>query len=232
MKHKKKLAIVGMGQFGTFIKPHLEAFFTIVPVRRDTKPELIASCDIVVFAVSFDGLEPTVQRLKKFIAPSALLCDVMSIKQKPLALLNKNFPKNEIIGTHPVFGPQSGKQGIAGLPITICNVSATNKTYKKFSMFLSKQLKLKVIGQSPIEHDAQMASVQALTHFIGRALVFMDIKSYPTNTKSYNHLLELCDLLRYDSLELFKTIQTHNKSAKVIRNKFLKSLKNVEKELG
>lgn len=77
-----------------------------------------------------------------------------------------------------------------------------------------------------------MAEVQGLTHFIGRALVNINIKSHLTNTKSYEQLLGLKQLLHDDSWELFSTIQNTNPKAKSVRAVFIKELNRLEKELS
>jgi prephenate dehydrogenase len=45
------------------------------------------------------------------------LVDVTSVKVKPLEIIEKYFPKDkfQILGTHPMFGPQSGASGIKKL---------------------------------------------------------------------------------------------------------------------
>lgn len=228
----EKIAIVGMGQFGTFIEGHLKKHFEIVPFRRDSDPELLSTCDVVIFVVSFNGLESMVKRVRTCIPKTTIIIDVISVKQKPIAILKKYFKHHQILGTHPIFGPQSGKNGIKGLPMVLCNVSCDSKTYTKIRTFLKKKLELHIIEQTPKEHDHQMAHIQALTHFIGRALLHMDVQSYETNTQSYKQLLQLRDLLKFDSLELFKTIQNTNPEAKKVRTVFLKELLRLEKELG
>ena len=77
-----------------------------------------------------------------------------------------------------------------------------------------------------------MAKVQGLTHFIGRAIVQMDIKSHLTNTKSYEQLLELKDLLAEDSWELFQTIQNTNPEAVKTRKQFTKAIADLENQLA
>ncbi len=77
-----------------------------------------------------------------------------------------------------------------------------------------------------------MANVQALTHFIGRALLNLDIKNYASNTKSYEQLLEVASLLKDDSWELFTTIQNTNPEAKKVRKALFKELLSLEKKLG
>lgn len=228
---QKRVAIVGYGQFGRFMAKHLRPYCTIVPIKRDTEPSKIANCDVVIFAVSWGGLESVVTRLKSSIRPDAFIIDVMSVKQKPLQLLKKHFRGHEILGTHPIFGPQSGKHGLAGLPIVLCNVSFSARHYAAVKRFLKKELQLKVIEQTPKQHDSDMAMVQGLTHYIGRAITTMQITSHATNTKSYEQLLELVDLVGQDSWELFRTIQTTNPEATKVRRRFLRELQKIESDL-
>jgi prephenate dehydrogenase len=232
----KKVAIIGMGQFGTFIEGHLKKYFEIVPFRRDSDPELLRSCEVVIFAVSYDGLEVMAKKVSAYVSKTAVVIDVTSVKQKPIAVLKKYFKDHQILGTHPIFGPQSGKNGIVGLPMVLCNVSCDTKIYTQIRSFLKKKLELHIIEQTPKEHDHQMAHIQALTHFIGRALLHMDVQSYSTDTQSYKQLLQLRDLLKFDSWELFTTIQNTNPEAKKVRKKLLTELilleKKLEKEAG
>lgn len=229
---KLTVAIVGYGQFGRFAAKHLKPHCVVVPIKRDTNPEKVNDCDIVIFATPWNGLETAIKTIRSHVKSDALIMDVMSVKQKPLALLKKYFKKHEILGTHPIFGPQSGKNGLKGLPIVLCNISFTKKHYTYTKQFLEKILKLHIIEQTPKQHDADMSRVQGLTHFIGRALVNLNIQSHLTNTKSYEHLLELKQILSHDSWELFATIQNTNPEAKRVRKIFLNELSRLEKKLS
>jgi prephenate dehydrogenase len=229
---KIKIGIIGFGQFGAFMAKHLKAHATIVPVHRETNPVVLQDCDVVVFAVPWDGLLDAIKRAKPYVRADALIVDVTSVKQKPLALLAKHFPNHQRLGTHPIFGPQSGKNGLAGLPIVLCRESTPTPLYKKIKRFLKTTYALHILEMTPQEHDHEMAHIQGLTHFIGRALLLLDIKSYPANTQSYARLLELTDLLRYDSMELFKTIQNVNPEAKKVRRNFLDALQQLHRDLN
>lgn len=229
---KLRIAIIGYGQFGRFMAKHLRPFATIVPIDVATDPKKIATCQVVIFAVPMPSLEMAIKRVRPHVSPTALILDVTSVKQAPLALLHTTFPTHEILGTHPIFGPQSGKRGIAGLPIVITNVSFSAQHYKNVKIFLAQTLKLKVIEQTATQHDNEMARVQALTHLIGRAITELDIASYATNTRSYTHLLELKELLKNDSWELFATIQNANPEAKEIRKAFQSTIESLEKRLN
>ena len=73
-----------------------------------------------------------------------------------------------------------------------------------------------------------MAETQALAHFIGRALININVKQGKITTPSFQNLMNLKDLFKKDSIELFKAIETENPYAKEVRKKFLKELKNIE----
>jgi prephenate dehydrogenase len=66
-----------------------------------------------------------------------------------------------------------------------------------------------------------MAYVQALTHLIGRTLDNIRIPDEELKTSSYQHLLELCALIRDDSKELFFAIQNLNPFAREITQQFI-----------
>lgn len=228
---KKRIAIVGYGQFGKFMAKQLRPYATIVPIRRDTDPARVSRCDVVVFAVPWSSHETVAKLLQPHVSSDARIIDVMSVKEKPLQILKSYYPNHEILGTHPIFGPQSGKHGVAGLPIVLCNVSFSKERYAKIKRFLKQELQLKVIEQTPKQHDQDMAEVQGITHFIGRAITAMQVKSRATNTKSYEQLLQLIDLVGGDSWELFKTIQNTNPQAKRVRKRFLAELADLETRL-
>lgn len=212
---------------GDWLKPHM----TVHLIGRNDYISVVCNVDAVIFAVPFDALPAAIASVQPYLKVTTLLLDVTSIKVAPLALLKEAFPHHEIIGTHPIFGPQSGKNGIAGLPIVLTNISATSERYTLVREFLQETLELRVIEQSAKQHDTDMADIQALTHFIGRALLRLNIKSHTTDTRSYEQLLELCNLLRFDSLELFKTIQNGNPHAKAVRDAFRAELDALESEL-
>jgi prephenate dehydrogenase len=92
-------------------------------------------------------------------------------------------------------------------------------------------LQLEVIEKTPEEHDSEMAYVQGLSHFVGRALSIMQIKDFESATKSYKQLLALENLVGSDSWELYKTIQNANPYTQEVRNTFLETLQDLETKL-
>lgn len=236
MAHKREIGFIGFGSFGKFIMPYLSPYFNVsVYDKRDVADDckqlnvkneslkVVASKEIVVLAVPVQFLESVIQEISSLVQPNALIVDVSSVKVKPMLLMEKYFPKTtQLVGTHPLFGPQSGKNGIAGLNFVLCPVR-TNRT-EIIRKFFSHILKLNVLERSPDVHDKQMAYVQALTHFVGRAVNNMDIPDVEQKTPAYQYLLDIKRNLGQDSMDLFLTIENENPYAKDVRNQFLTEL--------
>lgn len=227
-----KIAVIGMGAFGALTAQHLTKYYEIVPITRTSDRSCIRDCSIVIFAVPFSSLQSAIDECRPYIAPDALLVDVTSVKERPLQLLQEHFPHHHILGTHPIFGPESSKNGLVGLPIVLCNVSFSPAQYRATKKFLEETFHLNVIEQTPSEHDQDMAEVQALTHLIGRTLKEINVKSHATDTASYRHLLHLNDLIKNDSWELFTTIQNSNPYAQKRRREFLEKINELEHRLN
>lgn len=239
----KQVGFIGYGNFGRFIIPHLKPYFDIVIYDiRDYSKEVeskgyawgtlqqVVAQDIVVVGVPVQYLENLLIEIRDFAKPGSMFIDISSVKVKPLQLMQKYLPSGvEIIGTHPLFGPQSGKNGIEGLNLVVCPV--TNKRSNTFIKFFSDVLNLNVLERTAVIHDKQMAYVQALTHFIGRAVNEMDIPDVEQKTPAYQSLLDIKRNLGQDSMELFFTIEKENPYAKEVRDHFIEELKNLNKKL-
>lgn len=244
-----KIGVVGFGNFSRLMVPILARFAEVsVYVRpgKETalaeevvemrnvqvgKEEDVTGLAYLIFSVPLDGLEEACARFQSLVGKETVIIDVLSVKVRAVEMLKKYFPKSQIIGTHPIFGPQSARDGLAGLPVVLCNISASDDSYEEVRMFCQEKLSLAVHEMTPEEHDHEMAHVQGITHMIGRALILLGAKKYPITTKSYDQLLELTRLIGDDSLELYKTIQNGNPYAKEEREKFLRALAQLEKQI-
>jgi len=234
------LGIIGFGQFGQFmakhLQPHFDVFvYDIQDFQKEAENlsvkfvnlEQVASKEIVIIAIPVQFQEELLKEIKVYVKPNALVFDVSSVKVKPVELMQKYLPPSvEIIGTHPIFGPQSGKNGIEGLKMVVCPVRT--KHQQKIQSFLEDKLKLKVITCTPDEHDQQMAYVMSLTHLIGRAFNSLNIPDLDQKTQSYQYLLNIKENLKYDSLDLFLTIQKENPYGKKIVKEFVNKIKELE----
>ena len=240
----KSIGIIGFGSFGQFMVPHLKQYFDVyvtdeINLRSDAQAlgviwgsinEIIKK-DIVVFCVPVQYLESVLIKYGNLVNPNALVTDVSSVKVKPVGLMQKYLPEStEIIGIHPLFGPQSGKNGIEGLNIVVCPVR-TSKPHL-LNRFFRSLLKLNVMERTAEKHDRQMAYVQALTHFVGRAVNEMDIPDVDQKTPAYQYLLDIKRNLGGDSYDLFLTIEKENPFAREVREEFIKELGALNDELN
>ncbi len=240
-----EIGIIGFGQFGQFMAQHLAPFFEVTVydnadlLRGEAGKigvrwgdfETAASRKIVIFAVPLKAFETVLCRAAAFLQPRAMCFDVCSVKMEPLRLMRATLPETvEIIGTHPLFGPQSGREGIDGMRVALCPVR-TEKT-EEIKQFLTRDLKLRVFEKSPEEHDREMAHVQALTHFVARALDELHVVDSELATVSYEELMRAARLVSEDSWELFQSIQQGNPFADRKRKAFIEKLIEIENRMS
>jgi len=133
------IGIVGFGRFGQFIARTFADHGKVVATSRsdytdlangmgityvslsDPQSFLDQNLDVIVLATSIVSFESTVQNLaphlKAHIEKSGtnrgpLIVDVLSVKEHPRQILLDVLPKEcDILCTHPMFGPDSGKKG-------------------------------------------------------------------------------------------------------------------------
>lgn len=198
-------------------------------VQYEALSEIIQK-DIVILCTNASFFEKLLLEQGALFNPNAIVIDVASIKIKPVEQMVKYLPSTcEIIGTHPLFGPQSGKFGIKGLNIVLCPVR-TQISGRIFA-FCKYFLKMNVLIRTPDQHDKEMAYVQALTHFIGRAVNQMNVPEVEQKTKAFEALLSIRNMLGGDSFELFQTIENGNPYAKEIRMQLMNQFELLENSL-
>jgi len=176
------------------------------------------------------ALASVIDAIVPHLRPGTLVADVASVKVRPIALMQERLPTSvDIVGLHPLFGPQSGRDGIRGLPIVVCPVRPADTA--AVIDFLANRLELTVSVQSAEEHDRAMAHVQALTHFVAAALAKMSLPETPIVTPSYAHLRKFVDMVRFDSPLLYEAIQCENPYAGEVRASFVQHVQALAKAL-
>jgi len=241
---QQSLGIIGVGAFGAFMARHLVPHFDLV--LCDTAQDLTAlahecrarigtlqqaaACHIVVIAVPVQKLPAVLESIAPLLQAGALVLDVASVKVKPAELMRTLLPDHvDIIGTHPMFGPQSGKQGIAGFNIVLCDIRGNRAT--GVQKFLAEKLKLSVHLATPEEHDKEAAYVQGLTHLLAKIVVGMDLPHFRFTTKTYDYLQQMVEMVRYDSDELFRAIERENPFSAEAKKSFFNAARLLEERL-
>jgi prephenate dehydrogenase len=244
-RRRPGIGIIGVGAFGELCIPHLSRFLRVKlydPVR-DLGPlcerhgveavdlDEAARQDIVLLALPFRHLRSVAREIAPHVRPGSLVADVCSIKTKPLLILEEELPPTiDIIGMHPLFGPQSSRDGIKGLRIALCSVRGRKGPVVE--RFLKRELELEVIRMSAEQHDRQMAYVQGLTHLIARIVVAMDVPPLENTTTTFSHLDKMIGMVRHDSDELFRTIIEDNPFVDDVMRSFVKATKDVLQPFG
>ncbi len=239
----KNVSIIGFGNFGQFFARKLVTTFEVsawdcrdfssearkIGVKWATL-EQAADGDLIVLAVPLQSMEPLLVKLADLINLKALVMDVCSVKQEPIRLMQKYLPQAELLCTHPMFGPQSAKDGWQGHRLVVCPVT-TPSAKSEFVLRFFRNQGLRLFEMTDEQHDREMARVQALTHFVARALKECEVKSSPFGTFAYDHLCKIVELLGGDSWELFETIELGNPFAQEIRREFIENLQKLERRL-
>lgn len=237
----KKVAIIGFGAFGKLAARHLKPHFDVVAYDqkqvRDDAAKLgirqvgldeAATSDVIILCVPISQVQNTLREIAPKIRPGTLVLDTCSVKVLPCRLMESMLPKDvEVIGTHPLFGPQSAGNSILGQQIAVCPVRS--KRTEKVCTFLIG-LGLDVVRITAEEHDRLMASTQAITHFVGRALAKIGPKDVPIRLLSHEKMMAAAAMVRHDSQQLFLDIETLNPFAKQERKRLMQELGRMEKE--
>ncbi|MEI8361511.1 MAG: prephenate dehydrogenase/arogenate dehydrogenase family protein, partial [bacterium] len=214
----KKIAIIGFGRFGRLLAEILKSAGVIHVVSTSgqsgnfqliSKEQLI-DMDWIVPAVPISALRLTLIELVPFIRPGALIFDVSSVKVMPCQWLIELVPENiEVVGTHPMFGPDSAKNGLTGLQIVLCPLRQTEKTlFELKDLFLTKGLK--IIETTPEDHDRQAANCLSLVHFLGRGLQRLVLSDQEISTMGFERLLKVNETVSNDTWQLFLDMQIYN----------------------
>ena len=136
-----------------------------------------------------------------------MVVDTCSVKQYPIDCMLSRLPDEvQILGTHPLFGPDSGKEGIGGMKIAVCPVRIDSANYDCIRDFL-QGLGLEVIETTPREHDRRLARTQAIFHLISQALKELDWRGQRLSTPGPDAFYRLAETVQNDTSELFRDME-------------------------
>jgi prephenate dehydrogenase len=193
--------------------------------------EEVASSDIVILSVPISEVEAVCRELLPFVRDGQIFVDTCSVKTKPLAMMEKLFPEGaQIIGTHPLFGPDSGKDGIAGFKIVVCPVRIEEPVYQGVIGFL-QDLDLIVVESTPEEHDRQIAQTQAIFHLIAQAMKDLGWGVKAISTPGPDTFYRLVKTVQQDTSQLFQDMAKENPYAAEYRKKFMDTLGELDQSL-
>lgn len=172
--------------------------------------------EVVIFSTSIISMESVlsqfpVHRLRR----STLIVDVLSVKEFPKRLMLSFLPAElDILCTHSMFGPDSGKDSWDGLPFMYETVRVGKEAHrmKRIDQFVQffREEGCEVLEMTCEEHDKKTASTQFITHTVGRILGAMDLQKTELDTKGFRSLLSLVDNTSHDSFDLYYGLFMYN----------------------
>lgn len=236
----KQVGVLGLGRFGLFWSTVLSHGYEVsgwnrsprenAPCRPVSLKEL-CRLPAVFLCVPMRSMRETLERIAPLLGPDTVVIDTCSVKVRPVEwMLELLPPSTPILATHPMFGPESGKESVTGLPLMMHPVRLDPERYAEYSHFFSS-LGIMVVEMTPEEHDRQAALSQALTHMLGRSLNVMGIDDTPIGTLWYRKLLAIARQVAKDSEELFMDMQILNPYAADMRESFEDAWQSVTMEI-
>ncbi|TVU07652.1 hypothetical protein EJB05_41017 [Eragrostis curvula] len=253
-RQRLKIAIVGFGNFGQFLARTFarQGHTLLAHSRTDhsalaatlgasffTDPHDLCEChpDVVLLATSILSAEAVLRTLPVHrLRRNTLFVDVLSVKEFPKNLLLTTLPPDfDVICTHPMFGPESARDGWDGLPFVFDKVRVgdcpARRARAEAFLNIFEREGCRMVEMSCAEHDAHAAETQFLTHTVGRMLATLELRSTPINTKGYETLLRLVDNTCSDSFDLYNGLFMYNKNSTELLNRLEWAMDSVKKRL-
>lgn len=200
---------------------------------RNTEALLEADSDVVLICTSILSSSEVLKSLPfQCLKRPTLFVDVLSVKEYPKKLLLQVLPEeSDVLCIHPMFGPESGKNGWKGLTCVFEMVRIRNEATCSSFLRIFESEGCRMLELSCEEHDKKAAKSQFLTHTIGRVLSEMAIESTPINTKGFETLIQLKENTVKDSFDLYSGLFIRNRFAKQELENLELAIKKVKQKL-
>jgi prephenate dehydrogenase len=179
---------------------------------KQVPAEAAGDFDIVVLSVPIDAVERMAARVAPRMRPGSLLMDLSSLKKSPMAAMLRHAPPGiEVIGAHPLFGPDTDT--LEGRNLVLVPSDRSGR-WLPIMTCLFDAAGARVVVATAEEHDAKMAIVQGLTHFLyiawGASLERLGVtvdELRPFQTPVYGVTREIAGRVLSQSPELYALIQ-------------------------
>ena len=232
----QQVSIIGFGRFGKTLYRLLKDDFAIVLYDRGgissdgvkfTKQTIttkdlkeVYASDTVFYAVPVSEFEEVISNHRAYFREGQLLIDVLAVKLYPAKIFEKHLKGTaaQAMLTHPMFGPDSSKDGFADLPIIVNRFMASGANFNFWKKYFTDK-QLRVVELTPKEHDKMAANSIGLTHFLGRLLEQYKFAATPIDTVGAKKLLEIKEQTCRDTWQLFNDLQHYNPYTEKMRLK-------------
>lgn len=236
------VGLIGFGRFGRMVYHYLKRDMEVRVYDLDRQRlqgvagaasyEEVLSCSMILLCVPISTLQNVCKGIAPYLRSGQIVADTCSVKQLPLEWMVRHLPDTvQILGTHPLFGPESGREGIAGLKIALCPARMKLSSYTNICRYL-EGLGLVLAQTTPQEHDRQIARSQAIFHLIAQALKELSWGDALICTPGPEAFYRLVRTVQNDTQQLFRDIETKNPQAALYREQFLRKLVELNEALS
>lgn len=240
---QSRVGVYGLGRFGAFWAALLARRFSVMAYNRSDRPvpegvrrvglEELGQADCLWICSAISSLPEILPELAPHLAPGTVVADTCSVKVWPARWMQELLPPGQpLLATHPMFGPDSAKEGTAGLPMVLYPLQNSEGPAVFWTRSFREDYGLKVLSLSPEEHDRAAADTQGLTHLIGRLLDRLGAVPHPIGTRGYRALLDIKQYTGNDPWQLFLDLQRYNPYTPDMRRRLDAALSELEAELG
>ncbi len=200
-KSRQVTVIGGRGRMGKFLTQQLSAAGHKVSVLEhndwDYADRLLGQAELVLICVPIELTVNVIKRAAPYLAPTAALADITSIKAQPVqAMLDHHI--GPVMGLHTMFGPNV--ESFLSQKVVVC--PGRNHDSFQWLLDLIESQGGKLIVCNPEEHDRMMVIIQAMRQFSTLSLgVFLgeegiDIdRSLSMSTPSYQQEIDIVNRL-------------------------------------
>jgi len=235
----QKIAIVGgTGKFGQHLGEKMEEGNHIIISgsteekakriaekhgwRYGESEEIVKQADVVIVSVPISVTVDVIHDIGPNVPKDALLCDVTSVKQRPVEAMEKY--SDEVLGMHPMYAPSNS---IKGQKIVMCPVKGKKWTVmEEFWEENGADLHF----TDPESHDSAMSFVQGLMHFselvvadVMRKSEFEGDDLQEFSSPVYSLITDLTARMLNQQSGLYGSIQKENPENEEIRDEFIES---------
>ncbi len=232
------VGVYGLGRFGRFWTELLAKKFDVVCTNRSPDkstpagarrcaPAEFSRCDAVFLCTAISSIDAVTRELAPLLSPGTTVIDTCSVKVYPVRLMEENLPSSiRLIASHPMFGPDSGRDGVETLPMIMWPVRCPSEVFSYWKTVFSSY-GLDVVEMSPADHDEEAAYTQGITHLVGRVLKELGLKQSRIGTLGYRKILDVIEQTCNDPMQLFVDLQVHNPYTDRMRADFRSALGDV-----
>lgn len=218
-----KVGLIGYGRFGKLAAALLSRRVRVLVADR-AKPALrgvsanieagtiaeAASQEIVLLAVPVSLLQALLRQIRNYVRPGALVIDVCAVKAKPTRWMKTILPRTvEILGAHPLFGPDSCRGSLKGHTVVLCPVRIGRRRLAQVKQVLGRE-HARTLVMPPDRHDRMVAETIFLTQYVGRLVGGARLGRWKGVTIHYDRLQSVVEAAIHDSPLLFADMWKYN----------------------